>query len=331
MPEVVSTRQSEAPWDAVHVDIVTLINDALARFAPDVSPPDSALSRADQRGLPTAHKLRLLEHVHQEAGASMVLRLGRVLEADQHPSNALFFVLKNSSSVDELLEKSRRYSDTWHTQNHLRLIERGTRRLVLGHARRDGAAPHPLESAFRCGVSIMFLEHVGCRGLTVRWPEDGPLVYEDGAYLEPPLDRPHRWSFEWTSEEPRPTIAGLDAYLLREDPPVALVEALRPHQRLVFMLRREPARPWTVRLAARSLGMSIRSLQRALAAEDTTFSQAILQVRVEVAQCLLIETEHTCAAIGELAGFSDPSHFTRSFRQESGVTPRQYRDQERPR
>lgn len=236
--------------------------------------------------------------------------------------------MKNSSSLDELLEKSSRYAAAWHTQNYLVVAERGPRRVVIEHKRRDGAAPHPLESALRCGISVVFLEHIGCRELTVHWGADPTPIYANGEYREPPLDQPHRWIFEWSALVPRPVIAGLDEYLLRDASPAPLAEALQPRQRLAFLLRREPAGKWTVKRAAKALTMSTRSLQRALSAEGTTFSQELLRARIDEARRLLTETDLSCAEVGLLTGFSDAAHFTTRFRRETGVTPGQYRARE---
>ena len=47
--------------------------------------------------------------------------------------------------------------------------------------------------------------------------------------------------------------------------------------------------------------------------------------RAERAAVLLATTDDPVAAIGAQVGWSDPSHFSRRFRQEFGAGPRDYR------
>ncbi len=77
---------------------------------------------------------------------------------------------------------------------------------------------------------------------------------------------------------------------------------------------------------ARSLGVSERTLQRELAAEDTTFSGLVDAVRRGQAMRHLRDERTTVAEISFLLGFSEPSAFHRSFKRWTGMTPRAFRD-----
>jgi AraC-like DNA-binding protein len=76
---------------------------------------------------------------------------------------------------------------------------------------------------------------------------------------------------------------------------------------------------------AKSLGMSVRVLQKRLREEDTTFSQLATNVRKELAKSYLAERDYTIDDITYLVGFSEPSAFRRAFKTWTGLTPRQYR------
>lgn len=61
----------------------------------------------------------------------------------------------------------------------------------------------------------------------------------------------------------------------------------------------------------------------------TSARQYLLRVRVEAACRRLAETEDTVATIAVELGFFDHAHFTRCFQRTMGVSPAQYRQQQR--
>lgn len=76
---------------------------------------------------------------------------------------------------------------------------------------------------------------------------------------------------------------------------------------------------------AQCMGLSLRTLQRRLAAQQTSFQQQLDQVRRELAISYLQEPRFSLTDIGELLGFAQSSVFTRSFQRWFGVTPSQWR------
>ena len=56
-----------------------------------------------------------------------------------------------------------------------------------------------------------------------------------------------------------------------------------------------------------------------------TLSAYVVKRRVEAARNMLRYTRRSAAEIGEYLAFSNPSHFQRAFKQETGMTPGQYR------
>lgn len=81
----------------------------------------------------------------------------------------------------------------------------------------------------------------------------------------------------------------------------------------------------TVDDCAEMLDMSQRTLQRRLAAHDTSFNQLLDQTRFDVARNLLSDQSINVTDIGYELGYSNPANFTRAFRRWAGVTPRQHR------
>ena len=75
---------------------------------------------------------------------------------------------------------------------------------------------------------------------------------------------------------------------------------------------------------ARALGMSVATLRRRLADEDTSFRSERQRAKNAYAQERLLETRDI-ASVAEELGFSDPRAFTRAFKAWNGVTPSDYR------
>lgn len=76
---------------------------------------------------------------------------------------------------------------------------------------------------------------------------------------------------------------------------------------------------------ARIAGLSERSLQRKLAEAGTTFQALRDRVRADIALKYLRQSGLRAAQIGEILGYSEPAAFTRAFRRQHGITPRQAR------
>jgi len=77
---------------------------------------------------------------------------------------------------------------------------------------------------------------------------------------------------------------------------------------------------------AETLGMSKRTLQRALSREGMTYSQILTEVRVHQAADWLKNTDKPVAEIAFDLGYTDASNFTRAFRRQTGVPPQTLRD-----
>ncbi len=83
--------------------------------------------------------------------------------------------------------------------------------------------------------------------------------------------------------------------------------------------------PPQIETMAEITGLSVRSLQRRLAAECATYSEIVDQARYQAAIRLLEDTDNRITDIGLDLGYADPAHFTRAFKRWAGITPREYR------
>jgi AraC-like DNA-binding protein len=77
--------------------------------------------------------------------------------------------------------------------------------------------------------------------------------------------------------------------------------------------------------AARIMGTSVRTLQRALSTAGVTYSKVVEHARLEAAAEMLINSKLRIIDIAYNLGYQDPSHFSRAFRRVSGRSPRDFR------
>jgi AraC-like DNA-binding protein len=73
---------------------------------------------------------------------------------------------------------------------------------------------------------------------------------------------------------------------------------------------------------AMQLGVSVRTLQRRLAAEQVSFQELLDAYRQERALGLLRTGRHTVGEVAYALGYAEQSAFTRAFRRWTGVAPR---------
>ena len=104
--------------------------------------------------------------------------------------------------------------------------------------------------------------------------------------------------------------------LLRSASPHAFTDVVR--QILIELI--VGGMPSTERVAS-LLGVSRRTLFRRLAAEATSLQGLMNEVRCELARQLLQESRMSLGEIAATLHFSQPSAFTRAFKQATGITP----------
>ncbi|WP_321476681.1 AraC family transcriptional regulator ligand-binding domain-containing protein [uncultured Paludibaculum sp.] len=100
--------------------------------------------------------------------------------------------------------------------------------------------------------------------------------------------------------------------------------------RIRLILKRQLAgqRP-TVQLLARELHMSVRSLQRRLTAEGSSFQQILEEARREMARHYLVHSSLELNETAYLLGYEDANSFVRAFRVWEGIPPAHWRELQR--
>ncbi len=82
----------------------------------------------------------------------------------------------------------------------------------------------------------------------------------------------------------------------------------------------------SIGMAADIAGMSIRTLQRVLRANRTSYSELIENLRFDLATQLLADSDMKVIDIALQLGYEHSPNFSRAFHRVSGLTPQQYRE-----
>jgi AraC-like DNA-binding protein len=260
--------------------------------------------------------------------------------ADVGSADVHFYAIVSSPTLGAAYERVCRYQRLIHETNLVELDTQGDR-AWLRH-RRPGGLPAPRHTA-------EFLLAVWVRAGRIATGTDWAPLEVHFAHPEPQDVREHgrffRASVRFACGENALVLPKLllDTPCIRADP--ALLAVLDRYA--ADRLRRTPqtntladrvrttlaeqlvgTEPGVARLAAR-LKMSVRTLNRTLASEGTTYRALLDQLRHELATRHLADDRVSIAEVAFLLGFSELSSFYRAFKRWTGRTPVEFR-QDRP-
>lgn len=102
------------------------------------------------------------------------------------------------------------------------------------------------------------------------------------------------------------------------------IEDLAGSLRLVLRAYLPDGSP-TIDKAAKLAGTSVRTLQRRLREQNTSYAELIEGLRHDVALYLLRDPHRLAFEISQELGYRDPAIFTRAFRRWTGQTPSEFR------
>lgn len=268
-------------------------------------------------------KVEILDAVYQRAGWTAVVSLGRALRTlTWHP---VIRALLAARSLEAIAERWMRLERFGHSRNYTKLLDcrrdGGITTLRLRHVARDGGAIAAVNDLFVWGIFIGLMEaaHVEHLEAGLQVDASSPLFSLYGEMQAP-------------SSAPLPEIT--HTLVLSGHLPAtafsAEVEVLDEGDpsmkgRLAALQRHDLLEVWQLADAARLLGVSGRSLQRALHQEGTTFSMVVHHTRIEAAQHLMSDPQLKLTDIAFCVGFADQAHFTRTFRTLCDVPPSAFR------
>ena len=92
-----------------------------------------------------------------------------------------------------------------------------------------------------------------------------------------------------------------------------------------LLTRRHP----NIQLVSGALGISARTLQRRLGDVGLTYVSVVAQVRADMARQMLADPAPKIGDVARAVGYSHAGHFTRAFLRWTGLTPREFRRNQR--
>jgi AraC-like DNA-binding protein len=118
--------------------------------------------------------------------------------------------------------------------------------------------------------------------------------------------------------------AGISRRLDASEPAMISGSAFGP---VLTFLRDHYHTPIKNRQLARLAHLSVRAFERKfLRTFRLTPQKYLRRLRLQMASRVLVYTGQALADVAAACGFSDQSHFTRTFRRQFGLTPREYRE-----
>lgn len=269
-------------------------------------------------------KREVLARVAAAHGLVPLMEVGRGLS--RLPPDPVVTALASAVDPHDAIARWRRLERFLHSRHHLVVEEAGELYFVVRHVGLEGAAPpEPAEDALVLGVVAELCRHSGAGDLRVAVLASGGsehLALEGDHFSDLPVLGPGgtgRWRFDWTALEPAARERGDE---LPADGGVGHADVAAT---VTAAVSGDLVRTWSLRVLARHLATSERTLQRRLAGAGTTVPALVRSARVTAAGRLLVETDHDLATVGFACGFPDQPHFTRLFKRQTGMTPGAYR------
>ena len=96
-------------------------------------------------------------------------------------------------------------------------------------------------------------------------------------------------------------------------------------QRMILKLDGDHLQFPKIEVLARMLRISPQTLHRRLLADGTSYQQIKNHIRRDIAISKLVKEKCSVDDVSRIVGFSEPSSFTRAFKQWTGMSPRDYR------
>ena len=304
------------------------------RLLAEVGLDESALHDPDA-GVPMGVGLALLARGVEATGdANLGLHLAQ--HADPGSFDVHFYAMVSSPTLGAAFERLCRYQRLIHETTRVELTVEGEH-ATLRHRMPGGmAAPRqtaefliaawvragrmatasswaPSEVRFAHAAPAKVREHEEFFGAPVRFAAGENSLRMPAAHLATPCVR----------ADPA-LLAVLDRYATDRLERAPRADRFADRARAVLAEELRGGGPSATALASR-LKMSVRTLNRSLAAEGTTYRKLLDQLRAESAQHHLADGRVSIAEVAFLLGFSELSAFYRAFKRWTGRTPAEVR------
>lgn len=308
--------------------IERMIVGAVQKIAPEVLSRCWASLNSQDNGLEFNKRL-ILQTLMDERGPEVVMGLSEHIP-DNALSSTLIYLLLNSSSPIELMEKVNRYDRYFHPTRRVELLQNGTDFVLVENVADTGDEPAAAEELFLCGTLRLMLERIGCKGVEVEWmsacSQELSQVLVEMGMQEPSHGQNTRWRYMWREYIHTGEIAGLDEFLSRYAEPFIMPKRMKVIDMVEKVMAIDLATKPSMEVVADMLGMSVRNFQRKLREEGTTYTRLFNELRIKVASRLLRQTNTSVTEVGFVSGFRDSAHFSREFKKVQQMSPKRYRE-----
>lgn len=287
-------------------------------------PPEISIDTA-MATVPLDCKRTLLRSAVEQGGLACLPLLGRgVHDFAMEPTHLALTAGRQASSMFTRWQRLERYI---HSRHRIRLDATSALQAQASHVAVDGALPPlPAESLVVCGMLCALLEANGMTSVSATaagvdlYPH--PVAKRVSELVE--AGETAHWVLSWQTTPDPPLIASERPSLswLQVAPPLWSDLAVSAGQ----LVARQLPEPLRIDVVAAKLGLSRRSLQRALAFQGLSFSALFAEVRFRLAAWHLIQSPMPIAETGFVCGYSDQSHLTREFSRRVGLPPLRYRE-----
>jgi AraC-like DNA-binding protein len=287
----------------------------------------SPMPQTESARVPIEDKLSLVQSVLTSSDPAVILAAGRAVR--RFPQDPTVRALLSGGTPWSLIERWGRLEAYVHSSHRTRRtpvtgLAPGRIGVDVEHyALRNKAAPHPLETLAVVAVLGGLLAMIGAEELTLVCA-DKQLLPESRsedvlALIEANALQSCR--FEWRDHSTEHIMSH-----------VALPDSIEAESHLsaqaaaiVALIQTDTMRTWRLGDVASHLGLSTRTLQRALSSQSTSFTELLALGRLRRAASLLIHSQVSLVEVGYLCGYADQAHFCRSFERNTGVSPGRYR------
>jgi AraC-like DNA-binding protein len=298
---------------------------------------DAAMLDDPDSRVPTSVAMALLARSVEQTGDSN-LGLHLAERAQLGSFDVHFFAMASSPNLGAAYERLCRYQRLIHETSRVDL-EVGADRAVLRHQLAGGAAAPRQTAEFLLAAWV----RAGRVITGIDWAPDEVHFVHPAPSDSTEHTRFFRADVHFAMGENALVLSRrlLETSCARADPALVAVldryaadrleqmprsNGIADRVRTVLVDELRGGEPTASRLAGR-LKMSVRSLNRLLAAEDTSYQELLDGLRRDLAERHLAGDQMSISEVGFLLGFSELSSFHRAFKRWTGRTPAQFRQE----
>ncbi|MGC9494113.1 helix-turn-helix transcriptional regulator [Vibrio genomosp. F10] len=307
---------SKTMLNILNAGLNTLLDDSL------LSPAQPFIARQlktnqSQAHVPLETKRDFINEVSQRYGASALLCIG--IGVKQFIDSPVGRALLNGSDPFLLLKKWQRLERYVHSQ-HFVDFEYHDDCVKVTHKSNTTEMPSIEEDLAVLGVLCALLYESSARKIAISHSLDASESFFSYPSLQCDPSQLHRdapWYIHFQVRD-------------KKNPKIKTVEQSVTNNTLSMVNRAKQTimdlglLEVDLQQVSRCLALSPRSLQRKLSDEGHSFAKLLQDVRVHFASQSLLDEASCIAEVGFVSGFADQAHFTRVFKQWTGMSPKQY-------